>query len=89
MIPFANIALWFATSKTGQAIAAGFAVAGAVGIAVLKVFNAGKSAERAREDRQSLENLRSRAKTNDEVSTLGSTDLDKRLSKWVRRDDEG
>jgi uncharacterized membrane protein YraQ (UPF0718 family) len=88
MISFASIAAWFVTSKVGRAIAAGAAIALAIGIAVLKVFSAGKDAERARQDRQSLENLRSRAKTDDEVHRLSDSDLNKRLDRWVRPDNE-
>ncbi|MGL5166654.1 MAG: hypothetical protein ACRC9K_12280 [Afipia sp.] len=83
-----RIALWFATSKTGQYIAAGLALAAAIGVAVLKVFNSGKAAERAKQDRQSLENLRERAATNDEIHSLGPDDVRDRLDRWSVPDDK-
>ncbi len=83
-----RIGLWLATSKAGQYVAAGFALSVAIGVAVLKVFSAGKASERQRQDQQSLENLRERAKENDEVRTLGPDDFDKRLTRWVSPDDK-
>lgn len=83
-----RIALWLATSKIGQYIMAGLALAAAIGVAVLKVFNAGKAVERSKQDRQSLENLRERAKTNDEIHSLGSDDVRDRLDRWSVPDDK-
>ena len=85
---WARIALWFATSKTGQTIAAVFAALGVIGIAALKVFSAGKAAERSKQDKQSLENLRDRARIDDEVKTLGTDELGNRLSRWSVPDDK-
>lgn len=88
MIPIGTIIAWFGTSKLGRMIAAGFALAFAVGIAVLKVFSAGKASERQKQDQQSLENLRERARNDDEISTLPTDQLDSRLSRWVSPDDK-
>lgn len=88
MIPIGTIIAWFATSKAGRFIAAAFALLFAIGIAVLKVFNAGKASERQRQDQQSLENLRSRARTDDEISTLTPDELGSRLDRWVRPEDD-
>lgn len=85
---WARIVLWFTTSKTGQIILAVLGAAAAIGIAVLKVFNAGKAAERGKQDRQSLENLRERAKTNDEIRSLGPDDVRDRLDRWSVPDDK-
>lgn len=82
-----GIVAWFATSRVGQALAAGLAIAAAIGVAVLKVFSAGKAAERSRQDHQSLENLQQRAKENDEVRTLSGDDLRQRLNRWVSNDE--
>jgi hypothetical protein len=81
-----GIVAWFATSKVGRAIAAGAAIALAIGIAVLKIFSAGRDAERAQQDRQSLQNLRTRQETNAEIDGLGGADLDRRVDRWVRDD---
>lgn len=82
MIPLGSIVAWFATSKIGRAIAAGAALVLAIGVAVLKVFSAGKASERARQDQQSLENLRSRANTNDEIRSATDADLERRLNRF-------
>jgi hypothetical protein len=79
-----NIALWFATSKTGRAIAAALGVAVAIGVAVLKVFEAGRKSERVEQDRQTLDNMRSRAETDAEIENLGPADLDERAKRWMR-----
>lgn len=84
---WSRIAWWFATSKAGQTIAAVFAALGVIGIAALKVFSAGKAAERSKQDKQSLENLRDRARIDDEVKTLGRDELSDRLSRWRVRDE--
>ncbi|CAM5397561.1 hypothetical protein AFEL58S_01984 [Afipia felis] len=80
----ASIAAWFVRSKVGRAIAAAAGLVVAIGIAALRVFNAGKSSERVRQDRQSLENLRDRARIEDEVDNLPPGDVERRLSRWVR-----
>lgn len=88
MMIFARIGVWFATSKTGQTIAAVFAALGLIGVAALKVFSAGKAAERSKQDKQSLENLRDRTRIDDEVKTLGRDELGDRLSRWSVPDDK-
>lgn len=79
---------WLATSKVGRALAAGLGIAAAIGLAVAKVFSAGKAAEQAKQQRQSLDNLRERAKKNDEIRTLTGDDLRERLNRWVPDNDE-
>lgn len=81
-----GIILWFTTSKVGRAVAAGLAIAAAIGIAVLKVFNAGKATERAKQDRQSIDNFKKRQDTDADINGLGHADVDERLSRWVRDD---
>lgn len=60
--------------------------AGLVAIIVLlwQVFAAGRKAERADQAEQSLENLREREKTDDEVAAMPAADRRKRLREWVR-----
>lgn len=82
-----SIIAWFATSRVGQAIAAGLGIAAAIGLAVAKVFSAGKAAERAKQEHQSLENMQQRARENDEVRTLSGDDLRQRLNRWVSNDE--
>lgn len=87
MFSFAQIALWFATSKTGRMLAAAGTLALAIGVALLKAFSAGKQSERAAEDARSLENLRDRAGSDAEINNLGHADLDERARRWLRRDE--
>ena len=87
MFSIPGIIAWLATSRTGRAIAAAGALAFAIGIAVLRVFNAGKAAERVKQDRQSLDNLRDRRAIDEDVRNLGPADLDNRLKRWVRPDE--
>jgi hypothetical protein len=86
---WARIVLWFTTSRAGQAILAALGLLAAICIAVLKVFSAGKDAERAKQNQQSLHNLRERAKTNDEVRGLDDDAVRRRLSRWRVRDGDG
>jgi len=81
-----KIAAWLATSKVGRAVAAGGALALAVGVAVLSVFSAGKRAERDRQNRRELEQLRSRNETDAEIQNLDRAELDRRARRWMRDD---
>jgi hypothetical protein len=79
-----NIFAWFMGTKVGRTVAMVAAGAVTIGIVLLKVFGAGKAAERVKQDRASLDNLRERAKTDAELDGLGSGDLDRRGRRWVR-----
>lgn len=87
MMWLAKLAWWFANSKVGRIVAAIGTGAIVIGVAMLKVFSAGKAAERQRQDQQSLENFRERARIDDEVRSLPPGDVERRLSRWVRPDD--
>ena len=88
MFSVAQIALWFATSKTGRIIAAVGGALLAIGVALLKAFNDGRQAERAKQDQQSLDNLRSRTESDAEINTLNRDDLIRRARRWGVHDDE-
>lgn len=75
---------WLVTSKLGRALAAGLAIAAALALAALKLISIGKRAERARQDRASLDNLRNRQRTDEDIENLGHADLDRRMHRWVR-----
>lgn len=79
-----NIAIWLATTRTGRFVAAAGALAVAIGVALLKAFGAGKQIERAKQDRQSLENLRHRAKVEDAIDTLSQPTRKERLDRWAK-----
>lgn len=75
---------WLATSKVGRALAAGLGIAAAIGLAIAKVFSAGKAAERAKQDQQSLDALRTRAEIEDKVARMPVSDRAKQLKEWSR-----
>lgn len=82
-----SIVAWFLGTKLGRTLAAAGAIALAIGLALLKAFTAGKAAEKAKQDRASLENLRKRAKTDEEIGSLNDADVDRRLGRWVPDDE--
>ena len=65
--------------------------AGGIALAVLAgfaaVFRAGKTSERLKQARASLDTLRSRQKTDDEVAKLPDSRVRERLARWVPDDD--
>ena len=64
---------------------------GAVALAVLAglaaVFRAGKTSERLKQTSASLDALRSREKTDDEVAKLPDSGVRERLARWVPDED--
>lgn len=80
---------WFATSKVGRAFAAGGALALAIGVAVLKVFNAGKRSERLAGERDALrakaDALQSQKEIRDETRRMSDADLDRDNAPWLRK----
>lgn len=61
---------------------AGAAVLLALLAAVGRIFYAGKQAERAKQDRQALENRRTRDEVEDDVAGTGDDDARRRLREW-------
>jgi len=80
------IIAWLMGSKIGRYVASGLLVAGIVGLALWRVFSAGKNAEAAKQLQQSLSNLRTRVKTDDDVSRMSADDRRRELSGWMQRD---
>lgn len=56
----------------------------AIALAAWRLVSAGRKSERARQEAQSLDNLRSRERTENEVDRLDDDARRKRLSGWVR-----
>ena len=81
-----SIATWFVSSKAGRALAGAGAIALALGAALLKVFYSGQAAEKAKQDRASLENLRNREKINEDVGKMPDDSVRGELAGWVRDD---
>lgn len=82
----AKLAAWFATSKVGRTVAAGGALALAIGVALIKAFSAGKAAQLAKEQKQALEDQRTRDKIDEDVRNTGDAELDRRVDRWVHDD---
>lgn len=74
---------WLLGTRLGRWLAIAGAAALALGVALLRAFQLGKASERAKHDRQSLENLRNRSRVDDEVARMSDADRRKRLGRWV------
>ncbi|GGE36437.1 hypothetical protein GCM10007276_12430 [Agaricicola taiwanensis] len=77
------IIAWLTGSTVGRYVASGLLIAAVVAVAVWRIFAAGKNAEAAKQIQQSLENLRTRVKTDDEISRLSPDQRRERLRGWV------
>lgn len=78
------IALW-TKFKVGLGIAG--AVIVAIGIAFLKGRRAGIGHIEAEQAKRRLESVKQRKEIDDEISQLGSNDIDQRYAQWLRDDD--
>lgn len=80
-----NLLALLGTTAIGRAILwiAGVALAG--GALAFRLIAAGRAQERARQDAQSLEALRSRETTDDEIARTPAADRRERLRRWVRK----
>lgn len=84
--------IWLATvltgSRFGRYAAMAAIVAAILGVVAIAIFRRGVERERLRQVSQSLENLRSRIASDDEISTLTPDERRRRLSRaWGVPDD--
>ncbi len=75
---------WLTGSKLGRYAAVALTAVAAISLALLKAFLAGRAKEKAKQTQASLENLRSRMKTDDEIRTMPRADRAKQLDRWMR-----
>lgn len=75
---------WLLTTRPGRHLAAGLAIAAALGLAILKAISTGRSQERARQQADSLEAIRNRRSSDEKVDGLGPDSVREQLGKWVR-----
>ncbi len=75
---------WFLGTKVGRWCVAAGALAAAIGAALAKVYSAGKAAQQAKQDRQSLDAWRTRAEIEDDVARLPTNERAKKLKEWSR-----
>ena len=70
-------------TKLGRYAALALLVAAVIGIALWRARQSGIEKERARQLQQSLENLRTRIKVDDEIASLPKDKRLVRLNRWV------
>jgi len=80
------IALWtmFSGSKLGQWIIAGVAIAGAVMIAVWRIFAAGKKSAQVEVMKDTLDDVAKKNAAEDRVDSATPVERDKLYDKWQR-----
>lgn len=79
---------WLIGSKIGRYVAMGLVVAGILAVVAYSLIRRGVDQERARQIAASLENLRSRIATDDEISRLSAAERRRRLlESWSVPDD--
>lgn len=77
---------WLLGSELGRKIAlTGLAVI-AIGLVALRIYMAGQAAEKAKAAQRSLDLLRTRISTDDQIVALPPAARRERLNKWVRDD---
>lgn len=82
-----NLALMLAGTRVGRIILAIGAALLAAGIVALRIFSAGKASAAAQQARQSLDSLRNRKQTDEEVARRSDADVRERLGRWVPDDE--
>lgn len=78
-----TILAWLLGSALGRKVALGGMIAVAIAFGVWRIFAAGEAKERAKQAEASLKNLRTRIKTDDEISSLSADARRRKLSEWV------
>jgi hypothetical protein len=78
----------FFLSPLGRWIAGALAIAALLGGIYFKGVLDNKAAEEAKRNAESLNNLRNRAETNEQVNKLPAPDLDGELNRWVLPDQQ-
>lgn len=75
---------WMIGTKLGRYLALGALATAAIGVFVLRIYSAGKNAERLKQQSQSLNNLRERIRLDTEIRNLPASERASRLDRWVR-----
>jgi len=78
-----RIAGWLSGSTVGRYVLAGLVTTAIVLFALARAFTAGKTAERNRQAAKSLKTLRSRMRSDDEISRLSPAARRDRLREWA------
>ena len=78
----------YVLSPVGRVVAIGAAIFALVGGIYLKGSLDRKAADEAKQQQESLKNLRNRTETNEQVNKLPAPDLDNELGRWVLPDQQ-
>jgi hypothetical protein len=78
--------LGFAFSPLGRWVVIGLAALAVAGGLYFKIYSDGAASERARQARESLNNLKNRAETNATIEKLPTPDVDRELNRWMLPD---
>lgn len=79
-----GVLAWMIGSEIGRKVALSLIITAALGIVVLRVYMAGRAAERAKQTERSLNNLRERIKVDSEITALPKEERRRRLEEWAR-----
>ena len=75
---------WLLGSKAGRITALSILAVASVALVLWQIFRQGEAAEQARQAQASLEALRRRISTDDDLAKMSAADRRRELAKWVR-----
>lgn len=81
-----SILAWLLGSSLGRKVALYGTLAIAILFGIWRIFAAGQAKEKAKQTEAALKNLRTRIKTDDEISSMSRANRRKRLSEWMSDD---
>ena len=79
---------WLLGSKAGRITALSILTFGVVVLVLWQAFRQGEAAEQAQQAQASLEALRRRISTDDQISKMSTADRRRELARWVRNDED-
>lgn len=82
------ILTWFLGTTVGRYALSAVTGLVAVSVVLLRVFAAGKTAERVKQANKTLTNLQTREKVDEDTAKASGRDARDELAGWVRRDDK-
>lgn len=80
---------WLLGSKAGQYAAAIMLTIAAVALVFWQAFSKGAASEKAKQTQASLDALRARISTDDEIAKMSPDARRTELARWMQRSDDG